>query len=176
MEAAIEEFSASGIAGARVDRIAETAGCNKAMIYAYYGNKDQLFDAVYTHYVAIAFEAVKFDPTNLDTYAGQLFDCYEGAPALLRLATWYQLERPDGVPLKARVASNQVKIDGVAKAQADGLVTTRYTPAEVLSLIRSIATAWSPIANLASPEAASIPKERQRELVVESAKRLLAPD
>src|SRR2546427_7100221 len=35
------------LAGARVDRIAELAGCSKALIYDYFGNKDQLFDAVY---------------------------------------------------------------------------------------------------------------------------------
>lgn len=29
LEAAMAEFSAFGIAGARVDRIAKTAGCNK---------------------------------------------------------------------------------------------------------------------------------------------------
>ena len=48
LAAAIEEFAARGIAGARVDRIAEVAGCNKAMLYAYFGNKDGLFDAAFS--------------------------------------------------------------------------------------------------------------------------------
>ena len=45
LDAATAEFSARGIAGARVDRIADAAACNKALLYSYFGNKDQLFDA-----------------------------------------------------------------------------------------------------------------------------------
>ena len=37
------EFSAYGIAGARVDRIASAAKANKQAIYAYFGSKDALF-------------------------------------------------------------------------------------------------------------------------------------
>jgi AcrR family transcriptional regulator len=33
-------------AGARVDRIAASANANKQLIHAYFGSKDQLFDAV----------------------------------------------------------------------------------------------------------------------------------
>ena len=39
LEAAIAEFSAYGIAGARVDRIAAGAGVNKSLIYSYFGSK-----------------------------------------------------------------------------------------------------------------------------------------
>jgi AcrR family transcriptional regulator len=40
-----------GIAGARVDRIAAAAKTNKQMIYAYFGNKDDLLDAAFISYV-----------------------------------------------------------------------------------------------------------------------------
>jgi AcrR family transcriptional regulator len=46
LAAATEEFATSGLAGARVDRIAERAGINKRMLYYYFGNKDDLFRAV----------------------------------------------------------------------------------------------------------------------------------
>ena len=46
LEAAREEFARHGFAGARVDRIAATAGINKRMLYHYVGNKDALFTAV----------------------------------------------------------------------------------------------------------------------------------
>ena len=46
LEAAREEFAAHGLGGARVDRIAATAGANKRMLYYYFGNKDDLFLAV----------------------------------------------------------------------------------------------------------------------------------
>ncbi|SLN27878.1 TetR/AcrR family transcriptional regulator [Oceanibacterium hippocampi] len=46
LNAAIGEFSAKGLGGARVDEIAERSGVNKRMIYHYFGNKDGLFLAV----------------------------------------------------------------------------------------------------------------------------------
>src|SRR5262244_1754226 len=43
LAAALKEFSAKGLAGARVDRIARRARINKRMLYHYFGNKDGLF-------------------------------------------------------------------------------------------------------------------------------------
>ncbi|EIM26454.1 TetR/AcrR family transcriptional regulator [Microvirga lotononidis] len=45
LTAAIAEFAAKGPAGARVDEIARRAGVNKQMVYHYFGNKDDLFQA-----------------------------------------------------------------------------------------------------------------------------------
>ncbi|MBP7566606.1 MAG: TetR family transcriptional regulator [Burkholderiaceae bacterium] len=44
--AARDEFAGHGLAGARVDRIAERAGVNKRLIYYYFNSKDDLFLAV----------------------------------------------------------------------------------------------------------------------------------
>ena len=46
LKAAREEFARHGLGGARVDRIAESAGINKRMLYHYFGNKDALFRVV----------------------------------------------------------------------------------------------------------------------------------
>ena len=46
LAAALIEFSAKGLAGARVDEIAERAKSNKRMLYHYFGNKEDLFLAV----------------------------------------------------------------------------------------------------------------------------------
>jgi len=46
LQAAMAKFSAYGIAGARVDRIAKTAGCNKNLIYTYFKNKETLFTTI----------------------------------------------------------------------------------------------------------------------------------
>lgn len=46
LEAARGEFAKAGLAGARVDKIAEQSGANKRMIYHYFGGKEQLFAAV----------------------------------------------------------------------------------------------------------------------------------
>lgn len=41
-----DEFASHGLAGARMDRIAQRAGLNKRLIYYYFGSKDELFLAV----------------------------------------------------------------------------------------------------------------------------------
>jgi AcrR family transcriptional regulator len=46
LDAARFEFANAGLAGARVDKIAERSGANKRMIYHYFGGKEQLFTAV----------------------------------------------------------------------------------------------------------------------------------
>ena len=45
-ESAVTEFARHGIAGARIDRIAAEAKANKQLIYAYFGNKAELFAIV----------------------------------------------------------------------------------------------------------------------------------
>ena len=46
LAAAEQVFSEKGLAGARVDEIAQRAGANKRMIYAYFGSKEELYTAV----------------------------------------------------------------------------------------------------------------------------------
>lgn len=46
IKVAIEEFSAKGFDGARVDEVSRRSGVNKTLIYHYIGNKDRLFTAV----------------------------------------------------------------------------------------------------------------------------------
>ena len=46
LTAARREFAGRGLAGARVDEIAERAGVNKQLVYHYFGDKDALYLAV----------------------------------------------------------------------------------------------------------------------------------
>jgi AcrR family transcriptional regulator len=46
LDIATREFAAKGLAGTRVDVIAQKAGCNKQLIYYYFQSKDQLYDEV----------------------------------------------------------------------------------------------------------------------------------
>jgi TetR/AcrR family transcriptional regulator len=46
LQAALEEFAHEGVAGARTDEIARSAGVNKALIYYYFKDKDGLYSAV----------------------------------------------------------------------------------------------------------------------------------
>jgi TetR/AcrR family transcriptional regulator len=43
LDAAVREFAAHGLAGARTERIAEAAGVNKALLYYYFAGKDQMY-------------------------------------------------------------------------------------------------------------------------------------
>lgn len=172
LDAAEIEFAAYGIAGARIDRIAENAQANKALIYKYFGNKDQLFDTVFVQRAAVFVEQVDFDVADLPGYAGRSFDLWDAYPRTLRLALWYQLERPDGDLPEVR-ASTQAKLDRLAEAQAAGLLPTTFTPLELLTEVRALAMSW----HLHTPEMARLPRpdrERRRALVVESVRRLVA--
>src|SRR6185437_11727611 len=47
LRAALQEFSAHGLAGARTDAIAESAKVNKALLYYYFKNKESLYTAAF---------------------------------------------------------------------------------------------------------------------------------
>ena len=135
LEAAAREFAARGISGARVDRIAEVAGANKAMIYNYFGSKDQLFDAVFHENVVSAVNDVPIDADDLPGYAGRLFDYHQAHPEGLRLAIWHMLERgADAVPDTVRKA-NLDKAAVIADAQRDGRLPAHFAPEELLALV-----------------------------------------
>jgi TetR/AcrR family transcriptional regulator len=46
LQAALIEFAREGLAGARMDAIAEAAGVNKALLYYYFGDKETLYGAI----------------------------------------------------------------------------------------------------------------------------------
>jgi AcrR family transcriptional regulator len=144
LDAATAEFAARGIAGARVDRIAEAAQANKAQIYHYFGSKDGLFDAVFDRIVNATVTDTPIDPANLPEYGGRLFDRYQNHPEVQRLATWYRLERADGTdPIQAIVASNSDKVKAIDEAQRAGRLTKRFEPAVLLALVLTISGTWS---------------------------------
>ena len=46
LQAALAEFAQEGLAGARMDAIADSAGVNKALLYYYFHDKESLYGAV----------------------------------------------------------------------------------------------------------------------------------
>jgi AcrR family transcriptional regulator len=68
------EFSAYGVAGARVDRIAATAGCNKNLIYVYFENKETLFTTLLRKQLTRVYDDLEFTPDDLPGYALRVFD------------------------------------------------------------------------------------------------------
>src|SRR6476660_4607393 len=46
LKAAVREFAREGVAGARTDAIARSAGVNKALLYYYFKDKEAMYQAV----------------------------------------------------------------------------------------------------------------------------------
>lgn len=146
LDAATAEFAARGIAGARVDRIADAAGVNKSQMYSYFGSKDGLFDAVFQEQLEAIVSAVPLTADDLPGYAVRLYDSYVEHPELLRMATWYRLERVPAGDLLASVEDQvDYKLRAIADAQGEGLIDPEIKPSEVFSLVTAIAMTWSPV-------------------------------
>ncbi len=175
LTAAVDEFAEHGLAGARVDRIAAAASSNKQMIYAYFGSKDQLFDAAFSSYVGGSLDRVDFDASDLPAYAGMMFDHFETHPEMLRLLTWYRLERPDGPGLAAVAQLNSTRVQRLAESQRAGLITEDLDPVALLVLIQSLTVGW---ASRTAPEFDRIRRlgrDRRRESVVTAVRRIVSP-
>jgi TetR/AcrR family transcriptional regulator len=61
LEAAIRQFSANGLAGARTEQIAEEAAVNKALLYYYFKSKEDLYAAA----LESVFESVRADSISV---------------------------------------------------------------------------------------------------------------
>ncbi|MEU8775324.1 TetR family transcriptional regulator [Streptomyces sp. NPDC048606] len=171
LEAAFAEFAEYGVAGARIDRIAEAAGANKRMIYVYYGNKEQLFDQVIQRALEAGTESVPFDAEDLPRYAGAVFDHLTADPRLMRLVTWKRLERPE--PTELETASYARKAAAVAAAQDSGRIDPALAPADVLTLVLALAQAWFHTAG--GPDGDGEHRAAHRAAVIDAVARVTAP-
>jgi len=148
LDAAIEEFSTHGIAGARVDRIAKAAGANISSLFRYYGSKAQLFEAAFDALALGSIDVVPFDAEDLPGYTGRLMDHYRAHPEIVRLSAWYQLERPaEGVPAQV-VVSERSKLEQIERAQAAGTITRELSAVDLLNVVLHLslaATGTTPI-------------------------------
>ena len=151
LAAATKEFARYGIAGARVDRIAKAAKANKQAIYAYFRSKERLFDAVYDAMVVQTIEEVPIDAYDLPGYVGRLYDRYRRHPEVLRIATWYAMERGTDAPHPSALRSSKVKIAAIREAQESGAITIDFSPEDLLVLILNLSTTG----HLVSPESLS---------------------
>lgn len=142
LDAALGEFSTHGVAGARVDRISAAAGCNKNLLYVYFGSKENLFMTVLEQHLVRVYEDIPFTPDDLPGFAGRVFDFAMTRPDLMRLLAWSTLEHSTGVP-DGRVASHDAKIAALAEAQADDRLDAAFSPAFLVTTVMSLASSWS---------------------------------
>jgi AcrR family transcriptional regulator len=177
LDAAFAEFAQHGLAGARVDRIAEAAQANKGLIYVYYGNKEQLFDTVLTQRVGALFDAVPFTTADLPGFAGALFDHLLASPKLLRLDSWRHLERGDSPAVK--IEWGREKMEAIDQAQKHGVITTELEPADLLTLMLGMVTSWFRVSSMpdSTTEDSGSPQRLQqhRAALTTAVRRLVAP-
>lgn len=148
LDVATREFAEHGIAGARVERIVAAARTNKAQLYAYFGSKDGLFDAIFFGSLDRIVNVVPIDADDLADWAVRLYDEYLCRPDLIRLATWARLERrPAGHLVDDADRRDDAKLRAVAEAQAAGRVRPG-DPFDVLALVIAMSMAWSPVSNV----------------------------
>jgi AcrR family transcriptional regulator len=174
LEAALAEFAETGVAGARVDRIAKRAGISAGLIYSFYENKDGLFEAVFDLIVEQTVAAVPINADDLAEYAGRLYDASTAHPQVMRFITWYRLERGENAATRASAAeAMQEKQDAIADAQRRGTLTDRYTPGQLLALVLTLANMWS---QRDEDTAALVPVDAHRATVIDAVRRLAEPD
>ena len=92
LAAAEEEFAEKGLAGARVDTIAEQSGANKRMLYYYFGSKENLYLAVLERTYGAMRQAERelnllaLEPLDaIRALVEFKFDYYRDHPRLIRL-------------------------------------------------------------------------------------------
>jgi AcrR family transcriptional regulator len=97
MKAAVDEFTEHGLAGARIDRIAESASANKRSIYMHFGTKEAVRQGGRRHFLELA-ASIPFGDDHLVGYAGDLFDRLEQWPHVRRLYLWASNENSPSSP------------------------------------------------------------------------------
>lgn len=173
LAAAADEFAAHGLAGGRVDRIAEAAQANKRSIYVYFGNKEALFRAA-LHHVIGQLEPVDLD--DLPGWAGRLFDDLHEHPAVWRMGMWLVLERPEEGSEGGEVTA--ARLEAMADPR-QGAVTGGLAIPDVIVLIVGLTRGWfmSPQSLLAVGGLDPGSDERRaihREAIVETVRRMCA--
>lgn len=140
LHAATEEFAEYGLAGARIDRIADRAGANKRLIYVYFGDKDRLFDAVVDDQAQAMVKAVPLDDGELVAFAVTRFDYVLANPATRRIAVWRAFERAE--PTDAETASYRQRLDAVTIAQREGRLRADIPAADLFAIVLRMTESW----------------------------------
>jgi len=136
LAAAKHEFAAHGIAGARVDRIAELAGVNKERIYGYFGNKQKLFDQVVAQALDELAEAVPLQPGDDPAeYVGRVYDFHSAHPDVVRLFLWEGLHYREEALLNEDWRASHYEQKVKALAETFGTEASPQVAACLLSLI-----------------------------------------
>ncbi|TQJ54150.1 TetR family transcriptional regulator [Streptomyces sp. NBC_00080] len=178
-DAAVAEFARHGIAGARIDRIAAEAKANKQLIYAYFGNKAELFSQVLGRRMLDLAAAVPVDPDDIEGWLDRVMDYHGAHPELLRLLYWEGIEYggtellPDETERQEHYA---LKVAAIQDGQDRGVISDAIPARDLFFLLIAMAN-WAAFVPqmsriLAGSEDAD--RDRLRASIKEAARRMVA--
>lgn len=184
LDAAVEEFAEHGFQGARVDRVAKSAGVNKERIYQYFGNKEQLFATVLDCELKKLAGAVPLTPEaagDLPEHVGRIYDYHLEHPHFARLVHWEALELGGDCELPAeqeRTAHYLAKVQSIAAAQRGGQIDSALDARVLMLMVVHLAQMWSSlpqIAKMLMNGIADDTPEARRAAVVALTAKMVAP-
>ncbi|BBB00335.1 putative TetR family transcriptional regulator [Actinacidiphila reveromycinica] len=141
LTAATSEFAEFGLAGARIDRIAERAGANKRLLYVYFGDKDQLFEAALHRQIGKLAQETPLADGDLIAYAAARFDFMLAHPETARLAAWLRFER-HGDSSQTEIDSYRAKVDAIATAQHEGRINDGISATDLFAMVLRLTESW----------------------------------
>lgn len=141
LEAAIEEFVEFGLAGARVDRIAERAAANKQLLYRHFGSKEGLFDAAVRAMVQRFNDIRRALPETLEGRLPYYFEQATDDQQWVRLLEWEALQTGAGPTVNEdeRRAHMQRAVAAVRADQAAGILPAGLDPAQLFLSFQALA-------------------------------------
>lgn len=180
IEAATAEFAEYGVAGARINRIADTAKASKERIYAWFGDKDSLFGHVMQQGLDRLAGAVPIE-VDLVEYTVMLHDYFACDESVQRIAVWAWLHdtATAGAFSSDRTLGYVHKLDVIRAAQQRGLADPSWRPEELLAILLAVATNWNRApAELRAidPSGFDAQREAQRASVRQAARRIVGAE
>jgi TetR/AcrR family transcriptional regulator len=150
LDAALEEFSAKGYAGARVAEIADRAGVNKQLITYYYGGKEGLYREIGRRWRTHEEQAYPADLSLAEDIRMRILETAGGNYGS-KLLAWQGLtdtgaDDPDAAGRNARLRD---EIDTLRRRQAAGEIDPDLDPAALLLITMSAANALTVYPHLA---------------------------
>jgi len=169
LAAALREFSAKGLAGARVEAIARRARVNKRMLYHYFGDKEVLFHAILRQKLARQARWLAAAPADPAERLPYWFTRARRDRDWIRLMEWEALQRGSG-PVIGEADRRQAfahALTALREGQARGLLDPDLDPAHTLLSMMALTTfplAFPQLTRLVTGAAPTSPSFRQKRL------------
>jgi AcrR family transcriptional regulator len=179
LAAAKSEFATYGLAGARINRIADQAETSKERLYAYFPSKDELFAAVTENLILDVSAETAKSGGDMPTYVGLLFDSYLRNPENARLHDWLNFG-PDPDPASSpSMLAMEGKLEDIRAGQRAGTIDANWEPAQLLIMLIEIAKSMAFPVNAARPlfrrNRRANSRAARRAAAIEAARRLIEP-